>query len=469
MKVCQRGLESAWIVGAEGEVCVCSWTGYTLGNLQEHTMEELWNSEKAELFRQSMLDGSYCFCDSQKCYYMANNTLKDYMVDYEALKYPKLISLSYEEQCNYTCGCCRKEPYRPRKDEKMKIEKIENEINKLVDHLNHISANGAGELFCSGSAMKFLSNINTDRPIKITLESNGSLFTPQNWEKISNLGKYDLGVYITVHSFCEETYRFLSGTDMPVSTVIENLHFIQKLRDQGIVNFFEIATVVCERNFREMPGFVDRCLKEFNPDSIRMRSFLPYGVDSRAIEWFYDIRNPYHPYYKEYVEVMKNPVFNNSKVWKWQGDQVSAIGEHPYFTEHRKLELEHKKLELIERILGIVDLKVKLEKFLCAHNIKSFSLYGFSNACKCFVMRLDDAEIKVDKIFDSNVNCDFEGKNVIQPKKDNLTSEAIIIMSLASGEIRNKLQDLGYKGEILDVESVLDELKRYDEEGHKNG
>ena len=234
MKVCQRGLESAWIVGAEGEVCVCSWTGYTLGNLQEHTMEELWNSEK-------------------------------------------LISLSYEEQCNYTCGCCRKEPYRPRKDEKMKIEKIENEINKLVDHLNHISANGAGELFCSGSAMKFLSNINTDRPIKITLESNGSLFTPQNWEKISNLGKYDLGVYITVHSFCEETYRFLSGTDMPVSTVIENLHFIQKLRDQGIVNFFEIATVVCERNFREMPGFVDRCLKEFNPDSIRMRSFLPNG------------------------------------------------------------------------------------------------------------------------------------------------------------------------------------------------
>lgn len=462
MKVCQRGLESAWIVGVEGEVRICSWTGYILGNLQEHTMEDLWNSEKAELFRQSMLNGSYCFCNPQKCCYMANNTLKDHMVDYEVLKYPKLISLSYEEQCNYACGCCRKEPYRPKKDEKKKIEKIESEINKLVDHLDHISANGAGELFCSGSAMKFLSNINTDRPIKVSLESNGSLFTSQNWEKISNLGKYDLSVYITVHSFCEETYRFLSGTDMPVSTVIENLHFIQKLRDQGIVNFFEIATVVCERNFREMPGFVDRCLKEFNPDSIRMRSFLPYGVDNRAIEWFYDIRNPYHPYYKEYVEVMKNPVFNHPKVWKWQGDQVSAIGEHPYFSEH-------KKLELIERVMGIVDLKSKMEKFLCVHNIRSFSLYGFSNACKCFVMRLNDAGIKVDKIYDSNVNNHFAGIDVTQPEKGNLISEAVIVTSLASGEICNKLQNLGYKGKIYDLECVLEELECNNGEGCMNG
>ncbi len=77
MKVCKMGLESIWIDHAQGDVRLCAWTGYNLGNLQENTIEELWHGEKAEIFRQSMIDGNYQFCNCQACPYMANNEMEE--------------------------------------------------------------------------------------------------------------------------------------------------------------------------------------------------------------------------------------------------------------------------------------------------------------------------------------------------------------------------------------------------------
>ena len=74
---------------------------------------------------------------------------------------------------------------------------------------------------------------------------------------------------ITVLSFEEEIYRELSGTALPISNLIDNLHFVKSLREKGIINYFEIATVYQEKNFRELPEFARRCIEEFNVDCVR--------------------------------------------------------------------------------------------------------------------------------------------------------------------------------------------------------
>lgn len=94
--------------------------------------------------------------------------------------------------------------------------------------------------------------------------------------------------YIIVHSFEEDIYQFLSGTSLyPVSNEINNLYFIKSLREWDIINYFDIATVVCERNFREMAEFVKKSLEWFEPDKIRLRFFEPYRVRDKAVGWFY--------------------------------------------------------------------------------------------------------------------------------------------------------------------------------------
>lgn len=454
MKVCKMGLESIWIDHAQGDVRLCAWTGYDLGNLIDHTIEELWHGEKAEVFRQSMLDGSYRFCKCQTCPYLANDTLDEVLVEYYVPKYPKYCSLSYEEQCNYVCVFCRKEPYKIREWETDHIRKIEQEIQKFIGQLDTISSNGVGELFCSHHILNLLGSIQEDRTLNVVLESNGSLFTPQNWERIKNLERYNLSVYITLYSFENTTYQFLTGTKLSVNRVIENLHFIQSLRDKNIINYFEIATVVAERNFREMPGYVERCLSEFHPDRIRLRSFIPYNVDHKAIEWFYDIRNPYHPYYNEFLHVMKNPIFSHPKVWKWQGNMVSDIGKHPYF-------LEHEKLELIGRMVGKDHFESKLKQWLNRHFIQSFSLYGFSYGCKCFLRMINGLREKLDKIYDSNGKTKetYCGTTILCPEQDEIKCDAIIITSVYFEEIQNRLKDLNYKGIVITLTELLNELE----------
>ena len=110
MRVCQRGWEYAQITNEAGEVEICSWASMNykpIGKLSEKSMYEIWHSEEAERFRDSFRDGSYRYCEKEKCPWMANGTLEDHMKEYDdTIEYPIDISLSYEKICNYTCTCC---------------------------------------------------------------------------------------------------------------------------------------------------------------------------------------------------------------------------------------------------------------------------------------------------------------------------------------------------------------------------
>lgn len=452
-KVCKMGLESIWINHADGRVRMCGWTDYFIGKLNESSIEEIWHGEKAEEFRRAMLDGSYRYCKNGKCPYCANETKDSLMVKYKLPEYPRYCNLSYEEACNYVCKFCRTQKYIPSQDEKEKIKRIEGELNKFIGQLEVLSCNGVGELFCSPSIMDVLSSI-PDNEIKIELESNGSLFNEKNWQKISNLGRHNLHVFITVHSFHEDTYQFLSGTSLPVDNIISNLYFLKELREKEIINHFEIATVVCERNFREMPEFVQFSLKEFNPDRIRLRFFEPYGVRSKAMEWFYDVRNPSHPYYEEFVKVMKNPVFDHPKIWKWQGENLSELGEHPYFDEECKV-------KLLSKLLIMENAEEKTGKYFKNYREGRFSLYGNGYVGKAVVSFLEKNRINFGDIFDTNARegewC--KGHKVIRPSKESVNDyDLFIITSAAYDEIKKTLLNLEYRGTIISLGEFIESL-----------
>lgn len=458
-EVCKMGLESIWINHANGAIRMCGWTNYFIGNLVDSSIEELWHGEKAQKFRESMLDGSYRYCDRKRCPYCANHMEDSIMVEYEVPEYPKYCSLSYEDACNYVCRFCRTEKFLSQKNDKCNIEIIEHEIGKFIQQLDVLSSNGVGELFCSPSILRLLSSVKRENEMTVELESNGSLFNEKNWAKIENLGKHDLKVYITVHSFNEDTYQFLSGTSLPVSNIINNLYFIKSLREQGIINYFEIATVVCERNFREMPEFVKKSLEWFEPDKIRLRFFEPYGVRDKAIEWFYDIRNPHHPYYEEFVKVMEHPVFQNSKVWKWQGETLSDLKEHPYFEEQRKV-------KLLSELAIMENIKAKIEKYLEENQIARFALYGNGQVGQAFASTLEKNAINFGAIFDSyakGVGENFRGHLVEQPCKKNVSDYSLIIVtSIFYDEIKITLLNLEYKGCVMSLEEFIEKLNRCD-------
>lgn len=119
------------------------------------------------------------------------------------------------------------------KDWSDNYKKIETELRKVLPHVKCISAHGRGELFASPSIMKMLGEwkpIAMPNECFVDLKTNGSLFNERNWAKIANLGQYHVSVYITVMSFEEQTYQYLSGTSLPVDNIIKNLNFVKRLR-----------------------------------------------------------------------------------------------------------------------------------------------------------------------------------------------------------------------------------------------
>ena len=156
MKICKQAL-FVQVIDGIGTVRACGWAGYyLLGNLRDHTMSEVFNSEAAKHFRQTLIDGTYDYCNEENCPYMANNILESQLIEIDEIpEYPEIMSLAYDRRCNYHCTCCIS-----RSDEKMDPEvqnKIENEIRIALPYVKTFSANGLGEFFVSDSMMKLVS------------------------------------------------------------------------------------------------------------------------------------------------------------------------------------------------------------------------------------------------------------------------------------------------------------------------
>ena len=454
MKICKQALY-VQIIDGIGTVRACGWAGYyLLGNLRDNTMSEVYNSEAALEFRRSLIEGTYDYCNEENCPYMANNILDSQLIEIDEIpEYPEIVSLAYDRRCNYHCTCCIS-----RCDDKMdsKIqEKIENEIRKTLPHVKVFSANGLGEFFVSDSLLKIVSEWNPKEieHAKFEMETNGSLFNQKNWEKIKNIGEADLSVTITVHSFDEAAYQYLSGTSIKISQIEDNLRFVKSLRKQEKINFLEIALVAQERNFRTLPTFIRRCLDEFGADRVRVRRFLPEKAMDENIEWFFDVRNPLHPYHKEYLKVMEDPIFQDPRVFKWTGDHLSNRGELPAKANY----------DVMKRLFLMENVGEKLSEYLIGKGYRKICLYAITDIGRALMKVLKGQQLEVECIYDRNTRLtEWNGLEVKKPTHENLVElqlPLLVTLVPRHNEMEEFLHNHGYQSKVISLAKVLNEIE----------
>ena len=51
-------------------LCCPSWLNTCIGNIRHASVEEIWNGQKARAIRRSILNGSFQFCDVEKCAFL---------------------------------------------------------------------------------------------------------------------------------------------------------------------------------------------------------------------------------------------------------------------------------------------------------------------------------------------------------------------------------------------------------------
>ncbi len=228
MKFCNKPFTYAYF-GDKGEVWPCGWMHYTIGNLYEQDIDEIWHSEAADKARQSIRNGSFAFCRETSCPYCERGELLDLSEEEIArqavpTELPLEVNIANDHICNIACTSCRKTIYCPEKGEREKIDGALKRFLPFANKLQTISMNGGGEFLANPSFIEFLKDLRPEREdFKLEFETNGILFDEEHWRKFSHLGRYHISVTVTLNSLRREVYRYLSGGFDHMERVKKNL------------------------------------------------------------------------------------------------------------------------------------------------------------------------------------------------------------------------------------------------------
>lgn len=353
MKYCPKVYNYLYLDNPDGDIWLCPWMRPgqgCIGNLLHSDIETCYNSDHAKELRESIKDQSFRFCRGEACPHLQNNDLEEISLEeYESREkdryFPTEVNMAYDFVCNQHCETCRKAVFVPSNNYAGKMKAIRENLAGCLDQAVHISASGHGDPFASKYMMDVLANIHPTNPnVRFLLETNGVFFDEEHWERIQHLKDFFIELVITSNSLDPFVYNHISrGGNF--DKLMHNLSFVAELRKKNYIKKFTHTLVIQDRNFREIPSFIERSLRDFCSDEVLLRPVYQWGTMDDDVYWFKDVLNPMHPYHEEYLEILKHPALHDPRVYNFGGDTSHEARPFPGSCQ------DTKKVEDLERCI----------------------------------------------------------------------------------------------------------------------
>ena len=311
-------------------LCCASWLKkylpYGMG------IKESWNSQEAKDIRDSMLDGSYKFCDSVQCPFL--NKLENGIVEPNVLvrksvinsnpdgvlskaiekhkdgvEYsPTNVQFSFDRTCNLKCPSCRIDLFvadsKKIKSVKATIDEIENEYSNNIETL-YIT--GSGDPFISVGFRDFLRNFDKRKYPKlkrIHLHTNATKWNKEMWDSMKNIHPYVVTCEISIDAGTKDTYENKTRINGDWDELIENLKFISTIPN---LTKIKPSFVVQNHNYKEMKIFYDLMLDIFGKKATvffgKINNWGTFGTEEFAKHKVWDES---HENYSEFVNEVNN-------------------------------------------------------------------------------------------------------------------------------------------------------------------
>ncbi|MCR4813189.1 MAG: hypothetical protein K5879_00010 [Lachnospiraceae bacterium] len=281
--LCDTPLKTLWI-GPKGTTRLCGCPDYldiSLGNAGVTDCRGIWESTLAGIIRLSVINNTYTFCSRDLCRkFNANEDgtellrRKDIS---ENTDHPDIIKIANDYTCNLHCPSCRKSIHAKND------EKTEREIDACTQALlksgwlektDSLVIGASGETFLSPSYRRILYDGIVKRN-SISVMTNGTLFTPQEWEKME--GKYDsLRFSVSIDAATKGTYeKVRCGGNF--DRLMKNMEFLSGLRKEGKVDEVIVNMIVQKANYKEIPDFI-RWAKKLGFDGVYLSHIWNWGT-----------------------------------------------------------------------------------------------------------------------------------------------------------------------------------------------
>jgi MoaA/NifB/PqqE/SkfB family radical SAM enzyme len=348
------------------EVCCRSWMkNKVIGNLATQTAEEIINSPVLKDIIEDMEAGNWSYCTDvcplavrflkSRPENGGNGDLKftvitpkertDSVVDNslrERLRYKDyVIFFNHDQSCNLQCPSCRNEFIHissKKNPEKYNIlYKVQKEIERMIELLmlredaSTVCANitGSGDPFASELYWNYLLELNEKvllpeySKLRVKLQTNGMLMTPERMDKIKNLWPRINWISISIDAATQETYSIVRkrGNLEAVQKNVKWLNEKVEAREIGEPESIDLCPwcvnfIVQTDNYKEMAEFTKLYTSYNSIHNVWLNPIDDWGHLDMAEAGLFNRKAVWrkeHPEYNNFIEILKDPIFDHPK------------------------------------------------------------------------------------------------------------------------------------------------------------
>lgn len=302
--------------------CCSIWTQKRLGKLEEQSFEEIWNSADAQEMRESILDGSYRYCNKQRCTLIMEDQLplrEDVKDEYlktviaegrtEITNRPSWLFLAHDLTCNLACPSCRGSILVADEDQERRFEVVErNVFHPLLSgkEMMTISVSGQGDPWSSPHYRSLLHYMaNNDLNLRLMLHTNALLMSEQRWERFVGLEKYDPAVDVSIDACTPWVYESVRRPGK-WDRLKTNLDFINRKRADGTFTEFHLNATIQVDNYHELGDLVSFS-SDIGADSMRLYMIQNTGAHLSTQFSRKNVADETHPLHLAFLETLRDP------------------------------------------------------------------------------------------------------------------------------------------------------------------
>jgi wyosine [tRNA(Phe)-imidazoG37] synthetase (radical SAM superfamily) len=306
-------------------MCCPSWLPTSITDGGKMSITEGWFGETSNKIRESVLDGSFSYCNHKLCPDLSsvlggrttetnNFKLKENFIEPQV---PMVETVLYgqDRSCNLKCPSCRVNVIpndNVNSPEHINKQALQDEIeNTFGSSITRVLLTGSGDPIYSKIYRDFLINFDSKKYPKmdtIVLVTNGILLTEKMWNKF-NCHEYIKILDISLDAGTKDTYENVTRLGGVWEILLDNIKFIIGLTD--IKREFVFSFVVSEYNFKEMAMAVELIdnithnmygTKQIN---FRQHVYWESGAFSQEKVNKIGVFNPSHSQHAEFLEQLK--------------------------------------------------------------------------------------------------------------------------------------------------------------------
>jgi MoaA/NifB/PqqE/SkfB family radical SAM enzyme len=139
--------------------------------------------------------------------------------------------------------------------------------------------------------------------------TNGLLLTPEVWEKMSKIHSNIENIFISIDAATSQTYEKVR-VNGKYETLLKNVEFLGQKRRESKLEYLTFAFIVQKNNYKEMADIIE-VARRYNVDRV-VYSLLDDWESWQKEDYLKNaVCNPEHPEYPQFLEILKNPVFDD--------------------------------------------------------------------------------------------------------------------------------------------------------------